>query len=214
MGLKEWTSEYGGLGFPLPEIAGTYSGKKLIVCGDAGCIWIDLELFGAREGRGRGKVHKEGWDILTVNKIVETFPGEIEHAYSNQSRVLNVAFAARRDEYKVEFKFDPHTHSSNAGANWHWPWGGFGTSALGAVFVGLGLGYERIVLCGVPLTDGPHNGEPHWRSTTFASSEAAGSEKDDRDSYWKRAIEYGFEGKVKSMSGRTMTWLGDARDWK
>lgn len=214
MGLKDWTAEYGGFGFPLPEIAGSCKGRKLIIVADASCVWLDLELFGAREDRGRGKVFKEGWDILTVNKIVETFPGEVEHAYSNQARVLTSAFAARRDEYKTEFKFEPHTHSCNPGAKWHWPWSGHGTSGLGACFVGLGLGYDRIVLCGMPLEDGPHNGEPHWRKTGFASSEAAGSPKDERDAHWRRAIELGFEGKVRSMSGRTMTWLGDARSWK
>lgn len=214
MGLKEWTAEYGGLPSKLPEIAGQYQGKSLIICGDAACVWLDLELFGARDDSGRGKVHKPGWDLMTVNKIVEVMPASAEHCYSNQSRVLRVALAARRDEYAREFTFEPHTHSCNEGARWHWPWGGHGTSGLGACFVALALGYERIVLCGLPLDDGSHNGEPHWRKTTFASSEAAGNERDDRDGHWKRAIELGFGGKIKSLSGRTRAWLGDPMPWK
>ena len=214
MGLKEWTAEYGGFGFPLPDIAGTYKGKNLIICADASCIWVDLELFGARDESGRGKVSKPDWDILTVNKIVEVLPASVEHCYSNQARIIHTAIAARRDEYAREFKFEPHIHSCNPGAKYHWPWSGHGTSGLGAIFVGLGLGYDKIVLCGMPLEDGPHNGEPHWRKTTFATSEASGRPKDDRDAHWIRAIENGFEGKVRSMSGRTRTWLGDPSSWK
>lgn len=208
MALNDLLDGYGGRWFPLPEIAGTYSGKGLIVCGDAECIWRDLEAFGARDNTGRGKVKKEGWDILTVNKIVEVMPANVEHAYSNAPRVLKVALAARRDEYTREFGNEIQTHSCQEGSKWRWPWGGHGTSGLGAVLVGLGLGYDRIVLCGLPLDDGPHNGEPPWRKTAFATSEAAGSVTDDRDSHWKRAIELGFDKKVRSMSGRTRAWLG------
>lgn len=206
MGLKEWTAEYGGLG-KLPDIAGTYKGRSLIICADASCLWIDLELFGARDETGRGRVYKEGWDILTVNNAVISMPANVEHVYSNQARVIKNALAARRDEYKAEFTKVPLMHSCNPGAQYHWPWSGHGTSGLGACFVALALGYDKIVLCGMPLEDTPHNGEPHWRTTAFASSEACGSAKDDRDSHWKRAIELGFEGRIKSMSGRTRTWL-------
>ena len=207
MGLNELMAGYGGRAFPLPEIAGKYKGKNLIICGDALCVWIDLELFGARDNSGMGKVRKEGWDLMVVNNLGITFPGTIAHWYSNQPRVIRNAVAARRDEYAIEFSKDWITHSCNDGADYRWPWGGHGTSGLGAVLVGLGLGYDRIVLCGLPLDDGPHNGECHWRKTKFASSEAAGSVRDDRDSHWKRAIELAFDGKVKSMSGRTKVWL-------
>lgn len=209
MALDEMFSGYGGRAFPLPEIAGTYKGKNLIVCGDAIGVWQDLEAFGCRDNAPpRGRVRKDGWDVLTVNKLVETFPGSVEHCYSNEPKLLNLFIAARRSEYAREFGPPRHSHAPISGAHWHWPWGGHGTSGLGATLVGLGLGYDRIVLCGMPLDDGPHNGEPHWRRTAFASNEAAGSKDDDRDSHWKRAMQTAFEGKVKSMSGRTRAWLG------
>lgn len=201
-------SGYGGFAFPLPPIAGTCKGKNLVICGDAVGVWNDLELFGCRDDAGKGKVRKDGWEFMVVNKLGEVFPGWIHHWYSNIPRVINTSIAARRDEYKREFSPIWQTHSCNVGSMHRWPWGGHGTSGLGAVLVGLALGYDRIVLCGMPLDDGPHNGEPHWRKTIFASSEAAGSATDDRDSHWKRAIESAFEGKVKSMSGRTRIWLG------
>ena len=208
MALKDLMSGYGGFAFPLPSIAGKYQGKNLIVCGDAQCVWNDLEAFGARDDTHPGKVRKEGWDVMVVNKLGETFPGWIHHWYSNIARVIHVAVAARRDEYAREFSKTWITHSCGTGTDYRWPWGGHGTSGLGAVLVGVGLGYDPIVLCGLPLDDGPHNGEPHWRKTKFASSEAAGSAADDRDAHWKRAIELAFEKKVKSMSGRTRQWLG------
>jgi hypothetical protein len=206
--LDDLLTGYGHHKFEKPKIAGSYKGKSLVVCADAACIWGDLEAFGCASYAGRGKVAKDGWDFMTINKIVETFPGEIEHCYSNEPQILHRFIAARRQEYAKEFGAPRNTHSCNEGAKWRWPWGGQGTSLLGGVLVGLGLGYDRVVICGGPLDDGPHNGEPHWRACRFKSREACGSVDDDRDAHWKRAIDLAFEGRVKSMSGRTGEWLG------
>jgi hypothetical protein len=207
VGLKELFSGYGGFAFPLPSIAGSCKGKKVVVCGDAHCVWIDLELFGCRDDSGLGRVRKEGWEFMAVNKLGECFPGHLHHWYSNQPAHLANFVKARRNEYEKEFTKYWITHSCGVGADFRWPWGGGGTSSLGAALVAIGLGYERVVLCGVPLDNTPHNGQPHWRKCNF-ENEAAGSATDDRDGYWKRAIQEGFEGKVRSMSGRTAAWLG------
>lgn len=206
MALKEFLGEY-GTSARFPEISDRYKGKKLVVVGDATCVWIDLELFGCRNDSGRGSVSKEGWDFLTVNKAVETFPGKIEHAYSNEPSFLRKCIAARRQEYTKEFGGPAHVHSLSAGADHIWPFGGHGSSGLGAVLTGIGLGYDAIMICGIPLDDGPHNGEPHWRKTAFATSEVAGGQRTDRNPHWQKAIDFAFDGKVKSMSGRTKTWL-------
>jgi len=211
MALGDWLLSYGYSDRELPRIAGTYTGKSLIVCGDGIGVWHDLELFGARHDHERGKVRKCGWDIMTINKLVEVMPANIEHIYSNQPRLLEKFVAARRCEYTREFETPRNSHSCMAGARHHWPFGGHGTSGLGATMVGVGLGYDQIVLCGVPLDDGPHNGEPPWRKTAFASAEAAGPKTENgtgEDGHWKRARLLAFEGKVKSMSGRTRDWLG------
>ncbi len=213
MGYRELMSGYGGYAFPLPSIAGQFKGRNLVICGDAIGVWTDLQQF-ACDGRiARGQVRKDGWDFMTINKMVETFPGDIVHCYSNEPHLLHKFIAARRSEYAREFCIPTNTHSCNDGARWRWPWGGHGTSGLGATLVGVGLGYEKIVLCGLPLDDGPHNGEPPWRKCGFASREAAGSADGGPDQHWRRARDEAFEGKVKSMSGRTKDWLGDARDW-
>lgn len=213
MALKEFLREYGIFESDFPPIAGQYEGRNLIICGDAACVWDDLERFGCRDDSGQGKVSKPGWDIMTINKIVEVLPAEINHCYSNSAGCLRRFIAARRDEYTVEFLGPMHRHAITAGAEHVWPFGGHATSGLGACLVGVALGYHRNVLCGVPLDDGPHNGEPPWRRTAFASSEAAGSVTTDRNHHWDLAKRLAFEGKVRSMSGRTRKWLGDALEW-
>lgn len=210
--MKAFLSEYGISERGFPKIAGTYSGN-VVICADAACIWDDLERFGCRDNRDQGRVYKQGWDFMTVNKVVEVFPGWIEHCYSNSPSCLRRFISARRDEYASEFGGPKHPHSIQGGVENLWPFGGHGTSGLGAALVAVALGYRRVVLCGLPLDDGPHNGEPHWRRTAFASSEAAGGMRTDRNIHWWNAKEMAFEGKVRSMSGRTKTWLGDAIEW-
>lgn len=209
MALTDLLNGYGIHSFPLPAIAGSYKGKKLAVCGDAACVWDDLDRLGCRYEHKRGAVASIEYDFLTINKLVETFPGNIEHSYSNEPKLLDAFIAARRNEYRKEFEGPRHTHSCQQGTRWRWPWGGHGTSALGAALVGVGLGYDLIVLCGVPLDNGPHNGEPPWRKCAF-SSEAA-SKDNEINLYWKKAKELAFENKVRSMSGRTKAWLGAPR---
>jgi hypothetical protein len=206
--LEQFLAEFGYNNRQIPDIAGKYAGKgkSLAVCGDAACVWDDLERLGCRYNHMRGKVYRDGWDFLTINKLVETFPGNIEHAYSNEPHLLERYVAARRPEYRREFDGPRHSHSCVSGAKWHWPWGGHATSGLGAAIVGACLGYDQVVLCGVPLNDGPHNGEPPWRKCTFTREAADSSDGVNR--YWLKARELVFKGKVKSMSGRTRDWLG------
>ena len=201
-GLDALLDAYGSSTSALPDIAGCYAGGKLVICGDAACIWEDLDDFDCKLDAVRGRVAKDGWQFMAVNKIGETFPGDIEHWYSNASALLAKFVAARRTEYAKEFSVR-HTHSCQTGAMWTWPWPAQGTSGLGAVLTAVGLGYEKIVIAGMPLDDGPHNGEPPWRGTKFATSEVP-----DADPHWQQAIAVVLKGRVKSMSGRTREWLG------
>jgi hypothetical protein len=212
MGLHDYCHD---LGYPMssfPPIAGSYSGGLIIVAA-AACVWDDLERFGCKITVSGGRVGKPGWDFMTVNKMVEQFPGTIEHCYSNEPQTLLRFIAARRPEYKREFPAPKHTHSISPGCEITWPFGGHGTSGLGSVLVGIALGYSRIVLAGMPLDDTGHNGEPPWRKCWFESSEAAGNVTTGWNSHWKKAATVCFEGKVRSLSGRTKTWLGDALEW-
>jgi len=68
------------------------------------------------------------------------------------------------------------------------------------------LGYEEIILCGIPLDDAGHDGEPPWRRTNF-TREVAGQINNPENRFWKEARLKVFEGRVRSMSGRTREWL-------
>lgn len=200
-GLGAYLAEY-GIRAPLPDIAGMYAGRKLVICGDAAGVWDDLERFGCRNDRGRGLVAKFGWDFMVINRLGEVFPGAIEHWFSNTAALIKIFSQARRQEYAQEFTPPVHTHSCGEGAMWSWPFGAHGTSALGAALAGVAMEYGQIVLCGIPLDDGPHNGEPPWRKTKFSA------EVRDGDKHWKRFAQF-FGGQVTSMSGRTKEWLGE-----
>ena len=207
MSFEHFLAEYGVSEFTFPAIAGMYRGKSLAICGDAACVWDDLERAGFRCDKGNGSVARAGWDIMAVNKIVETLPGNIEHAYSNEPELMKAFIAARRNEYRQEFDPIKHTHSCNKGAMWKWPWRGMGTSALGACLTAVALGYDKSVLCGVPLDDGSHNGEPPWRKCKFSSGDVADPTEGGINMVWRNAIKFVLKGKVKSMSGRTAKWL-------
>lgn len=204
MALDDVMTGFGAHQFPLPAIAGRFAGRRAVVCGDAACLWADLEAFGCADRSGRGSVRRDGWDFVVINRVAETFPGEIAHAYSNEPWLLDKFIAARRHEYSREFGGIGATHSCNKGAQWRWPWGGYGSSGLGAALVAIGLGYAPVVLAGMPLDDGPHNGEPPWRKCTFQQ----GTDPKQVNSHWRRAMDLAFEGRVTSLSGRTRQWLG------
>ena len=207
MELHKYAALYSGFDFKFPEIAGKYGGKKLIVCGDAQCVWDDLERFDCKCSLNRGSVFKNGFQFMTVNKLVEVFPGSIEHCYSNEAESLITFVAARRREYRLEFSGPEHLHSCNRGVKWRWPWRGSGTSALGACLTAICLGYDEIILAGCPLDDSPHNGEPNWRKCKFNTEVESIKEARTINHHWKAARDLMFDGKVKSLSGRTMEWL-------
>jgi hypothetical protein len=198
LSLRDYLAHYGISPKDFPPIAGKYSGG-IVVCGDAACIWEDLLGFGCAHSNG---IVKHGWDFLTVNRLIEVFPGRVDHCYSNVGAVLLRHVHCRRDEYRIEWGSPLNTHSRTDGTQWIWPWNGGGTSGLGAVLTALALGYERVVLAGMPLDNGPHNGEPPWRVTRFTTEVGPG------DQYWQLACDMAFNGKVKSLSGRTRDWLG------
>lgn len=194
-----------GIDCHLPGIAGAYQGKKLIICGDAYNIWIDLENFGCKSTKGRGGVYKDGWDMMTLNKLVQVFPGNIEHTYSNHIECLKTALASRREEYRKDFIEPRNSHSCFAGMQWKWPWSGHGTSALGACLAALAMGYSEIMLAGIPMDDKHHNGEPDWRRCVFETKDRV-SENERIKAHWDKAMKV-FDGKVRSLSGRTREWL-------
>lgn len=169
-----------------PAING-YSGTVLVVS-SGHTVWNDLAAFG---------MHNH--DVICVNDVGMHYPGPVKHWYSNDIQMLPKWVAARRPRYKMDFGKDIEIHSCCEGVKWKWPWPGHGSSSLNAVFTALGLGYDRIILCGVPLDDSGHYFDPPWVKTNFA--------RDATVRHWK-LLAPKFEGRVKSMSGNSREILG------
>jgi len=174
-----------------PELKRTFSGGLLIV-GSGRNVWNELD-YPVYEGYYRVP------DVMCINDMIMHFPGKITHAYSNDYKMLPHWVSARRPRYKKDLGENIHQHSCY-GAKHNWPWPGHGSSGLNAIYTGLALGYDSITVAGVPLDDSGHYWEPEWCTTNFTR------EVPDRDGeikYWSNAARNIFQGKVKSLSGRT-----------
>ena len=174
------------------QLIGRFSGRLLIV-GGARCVWDDLVSVDFRNT-----------DILCINDIVMHFPGKVKHFFSNDSMYTPRWLSSRRRNLCKFYGPVEYVHTCNKGAEYNWPWNGEGTSALGAVFSGLAMGYDKIILCGISLDDSGHYFDPPWMMSDFMSMGLTGSTK---IKCWVRAMEI-FDGKVTSCSGRTRELLG------
>lgn len=196
--MLDWINSFGLSKMFLPEDwLGRYEGKKIIVAGGGACVWDDLQRLGYRSDHPQ-------WHVMAINDLIMHFPGPMEHAYSNDYKMLPKWIAARRPNY-VRLYGPPHAHSTGPHGT-RWPWPGHGTSALNAVYTALALGYRRVVLCGVPLDNGPHYWQAPWEECNFTRE--VGIKTNGDMMYWQNAKEKIFKGHVKSMSGRTRDLLG------
>lgn len=164
-----------------------YAGR-LLVLGCARCLWDDLHAAMAMYGP------PESWHIMAVNDSIAYCPFPVEHGYSDHADLLQ-GWADRS-------RFTPALHTSTQDAPTgirRWPWPRHGTSTLGAVYTGLALGYDDIVLCGVPLDGTGHFYDPFWLTTPQMQGE---------ERYWRNAVDNVFKDRVRSMSGLTRKLCG------
>ncbi len=182
----------------LPDIAGTYSGK-LVICGGGRSVWDDLGRLGFAHGKR--------CDVMCINDIIMHFPYEIDHAFSNDFKMLPRWLAARRPRYsRTEKRIQVHKLGETQGKIIGWPFPGHGTSGLNATYIGAALGYDEIILCGIPLDDSGHYFDAPWVRTNFIRECGV---RDGNTKFWGNAARNIFKGKVKSMSGRTRDIFGE-----
>lgn len=178
----------------LPSLKNTYHGP-LIIAGGGRCVWDDLSQID----------QSKEWDVMCINDILMHFPSQVTHAYSNDDRWLKRWLSARRPRYTQNHK-KPVLHTCQKGEGMVvWPIPGHGSSGLNAIYVGLALGYEEIVLCGIPLDDSGHYFDPPWIKTNFVREIGI---RNGEIKYWANAKEHIFQDKVRSISGRTRELLG------
>jgi hypothetical protein len=165
---------------------------KLLIVGSGRTVWQDLELI----------IDSEDRDVMCLNDMIMHYPYRYQYAFSNDARMLPAWVAARRPRYAME-NGDVTMHSVHE--DWHgkvtkWPFPGHGYTGLNACYVGLGMGYNDIILAGVPSDDSGHYFDPPYLQYTQAYQKSK--------KYWLNAIPL-FEGKIKSVSGMTAEWLGE-----
>ena len=180
---------------------------RLVIVGSGRCVWDDLEqlhTFRTKEITD---------DVMCINDMIMYYPGNITHCVSCDAPMLHKWWDARRPPYKTSFAQPPrfHTVDNDQGVPKveTWKFQGGGTSGLLACFVGLQLGYDDIILCGVPIDNTGHFWEAPWGKTNFNReiNDIHGRIRGDSRRYWTKAKEK-FAGRVTSMSGNTKLIFG------
>lgn len=219
--VTEIFSQLGISPHQLSHLAGTYEGT-IMICGGASCVWQDIAHF----LRWRYHVGPEMLPplvhMMTVNDLAMHLPLPLHHAYANSWQELECWIQARRIEYRridERAAVRTHVHSghpSTSNEMERWPWPLHGTSGLNAVYTAIALGYDEIVLCGIPLDSSPHYWQAPWEISNFLNEvpeiQRGGSSDPfnliDGPQFWLTAQGM-FEDKVHSMSGRTKDLLGE-----
>jgi hypothetical protein len=203
--MGDWTSNgIEGRGNK-PGCAGGARGLAVVMA-TGRCVWDDLTYRFDPDA-----YHAE---VIAVNNMILHWKGRVHHGVSMHPEEPGL-WRALRPYYQGE-ESHVHTHGyrkhGKAGIPecdyiWDLPGGKGGTSSLLAVLIGLALGYERIVLCGVPMDNSGHFYDPEKHvDRTFGS--------DFIQAEWSKAIKTMFHGRVRSVSGRTKVWLGEPdRAW-
>ncbi len=164
--------------------------KECIVIGSGRCVWDDL-----------ARTNTVCRDVMCINDIGMHYPGPIRHWYSNDGVMLKYWHQARRPEYNKDIKL----HSNNgAGGSidpsirvWEWV---HGNSGINAVKTALALGYDKVIVCGMPLDDSGHYFDSPWGVTNYNNNSVL-------DDWVRYAVE--CRGKVISVSGNLRRILDD-----
>jgi hypothetical protein len=171
------------------------SPRRGIVLGTAPCMWDDLAAAQALVS----------WDVIAVNGAGFMYADPIEMWVSIHGDALVEWIEKRRAlDYNMHFNaygnFKPGEDSGSV-IEWNKPNGG-GSSGLFAVMVALEMGYERLILCGMPL-EGQERFDYDGREIITAETAYRFYR-----SGWKLRAPL-LRGHVRSMSGWTRETFGD-----
>jgi len=193
---------WGEWGEPIPPLVNTFHGS-LVILGGAACVWDDLLLFNNTLGLQLRP------DYMAVNDIGQYWQNPLAHWVTLHPEYMPGWMRFRLGHYYGDGR-KPIVHSArpDPGVDVHWdvPTSG-GTSGLFGCLVALALGYEKIILVGMPMDNSHHFFDPPWQSN-------ASFEDNPNKLEWIGAKDRIFKDKVRSMSGRTRQWLGvPTEDW-
>lgn len=171
---------------------------KLIIVGSGRNVWDDLE-----------KLWPVDCDVMAVNDSIMHYPENLRYAYSNDFEMLPKWVEARRPTFKQkDTNLEMHCCFPCKGAKVH-EVGIHANSGLCAAVVSLELGYNEIILCGIPQDNEGHYFDAPWERTNYENS-VGRRFSPDHIRYWSNPM---FKNKVFSMSGRTREALGAPRGY-
>lgn len=188
LGFKSWPS----------GVAGVQSGK-IAICGSARCLWDDMERLRWSEWSGAWMAVKQAGLYLPV-EFAHWAGGHVER-WQWYRPLAKGARRAQNHDGSDRWISDcrARVHAPAAAPMVDHVWGGplGGTSGLFATRVALALGYEEVVLCGIPMDGSGRFYDPPWKQGGNLGTMAE----------WERFAPV-FNGRVRSMSGRTRELLG------
>lgn len=179
----------------LPEVKGS---GTLLVIGSAACVWDDLQRYD----------HLHQGDRMAVNDMIAYYPedylqwGVTLHPDKLTAWRLLRDFRTRK-RHKPSVKI--HSARSTSLVDYVWPLhNNGGTSGIFGAIIGLLMGYERIILVGIPCDDSPRFFDPPWKNHILFGAENVLKE-------WPELIKGVPEAKerITSLSGRTREIFGE-----
>lgn len=170
--------------------------RPVIITGSAENLFMDMALL--REH----VIKPPECDAICVNRSVLYYPYFFQHWVS-----LHVDLARDLQWVKNKCSFKTHSNRPGPGIDKIWPMHPFnGDSGLFAVRIAVKLGYEKIILCGLPLDS---------RRKIYQVKENGNSfDCTSNIKLWQETARDEFEDRVRSMSGNTREILGEpTKEW-
>lgn len=205
--VQEWTfNGIRGKGESPPRCAGNFKGRAVVMA-TGWSIWDDLALFNPEQNNA---------EVIAVNNMILHWKKRVHHGVSLHAEEPPL-WRKLRQQYGCDNSHvtchaaRPSRDPQVMNCDYIWDILGCaraGTSSLFAVAVGLGLGYTRIILAGVPLDDKGHFYDPPYilMPKQFASTSVRNQ--------WETAKQFWFQDRVRSLSGWTRELLGEpTEEW-
>jgi hypothetical protein len=189
------------------ELEGKYKGQ-LIITGSSECLWSDyLKAIDLTEKEDLMCVNLSAicFHHRRINHLVTLHHGTMKNFYAAAmiQRTEREEYPRQRRKAVINKKFKKiltHSISGNSKVDLVWDIGNpGGTSGLFATQIALALGYEKIILCGIPI----NNTRRFYDSPNHKFKYEGISQQEP----WQIANKK-FDNRVRSMSGKTAELLG------
>lgn len=176
-----------------PPIASQFRGATLLIAGSGRDLWADL-------ARAPESTH-----AMCVNFAGSFFPRPFEHWSTMHAENMPHWLAIRQADLPQGHIWTHglipwHGELDHVESKWDLE-AGPGCSGLFGCYVGLAMGYDAIVLAGVPEDGIGHFYDPPGARGTYSNTGA--------EEQWTYARDRVFAGRVKSLSGLTRALLGE-----